>query len=218
MTAWAIVPVKGFSHGKSRLAHALGPTARQALSLALFRHVLQACVRCAAVDHVLVATDSPRIVTPSARVSVLLDAPPHPPFASVLDAALAQAHSRGATRAVIAMADLPRLEPRDVAELLGALQTAHLVVAPDAMRRGVGAIGCRLPAPIPMQLGHRDSFARTMSRARRHEAKVALVHNPRLAHDLDTGADLRAFFAQDHLAARARLGLSEPALAALLRV
>ena len=190
MTTWAIVPVKGFERGKSRLGPLLAPDARHALSIALFRRVLYACTGCPAIDHVLVASDSARVITPSARVSLLIDAAPHPPFAKVLDAALAHAHAHGATRAIIAMADLPLIEPRDVAEMCFALSAAQVAVAPDRMRRGVGAVACRLPAPLKMQLGHADSFARTMREARLREARVALVNNPRIARDLDTATDM----------------------------
>ena len=97
----SIVPVKSFERGKSRLAPQLAPDARHAVSAALFRRVLQACTGCVAIDHVLVASDSARVVAPSARVSLLLDAAPRPAFAAVLDAALAHAYARGATRAII---------------------------------------------------------------------------------------------------------------------
>lgn len=206
MTTWAIVPVKGASRSKSRLAASLAPALRQALSIALFRRVLRACDACPLIDHVLVATDGARLLTPSPRVSLLLDAQPYPPFAAVLDAALAHAHARGARRAVIALGDLPLLEPRDIAELIGCLHRAQLVVAPDMSRRGVGALACDLPAPMPMQLGHRDSFTRTLRMARARELNVALVHNPRIAHDLDTSADLES------------LRLREPAFRSLFGV
>lgn len=204
MSSWAIVPVKSRGRSKSRLAPALSPVERQALSLALFRRVLHACRACPSIDQVLIATDHAPLGALSPRVSVLLDPAPHPPFARVLDAALSHAYARGATRAVIALGDLPLIEPRDVAEMLGALAEAQLAVAPDRSRRGVGAIACVLPAPMPMQLGHRDSFARTLLAARARQLKVALVHNPRLAHDLDTSADLDA------------LRLSQPALGSIV--
>jgi 2-phospho-L-lactate guanylyltransferase len=195
MSTWAIVPVKGFDHGKSRLMPALAPDDRRALSIALFRRVLRACTGCSAIDHVLVATDSPRALTSLPRTSQLLDPAPSLPFARVLDRALAHAHAHGATRAVIALGDLPLIEPRDIAELVAAFARAPIVVAPDHWRRGVGAIAVTLPAPLPMQLGHRDSFHRTMRAAGERRAQVALVHNPHLSRDLDTGADLRALAA-----------------------
>jgi 2-phospho-L-lactate guanylyltransferase len=206
MTTWAIVPVKGAGRSKSRLAPTLSPVERQALSAALLERVLHACDACAMIDHVLVASDNPRLIAPSARMSLLLDAVPHPPFAAVLDAALAHAHAHGATRAAIVLGDLPLIGPRDVAELVGNLVRAQLVVAPDRSRRGVGAVACTLPAPMPMQLGHRDSFARTMRVASARELKTVLVHNPRIAHDLDTSADLES------------LGLSKPAFRSFVGV
>lgn len=222
MSTWAILPVKGFDRGKSRLMPALAPAERRALAGALFGRALGACMGCTAIDHVLVASDSARVLmqsvtraatqrvmpsapphgAPSARLSVLLDPPGAPPFARVLDAALAHAHARGAMRAVIAMGDLPLVRPRDLAEVLARLEHARIAVAPDRARRGVGAIACTLPAPLPMQLGHRDSLDRTLRAARERALPVALVVSPRLARDLDTSADL--------------LGLREPALAALL--
>jgi len=196
MTTWAVLPVKGFDRGKSRLMPALPPDDRRALSLALFRRVLRACEFCTAIDHALVATDSPRVLSPSPRTSVLADPVPSVPFARVLDRALAHAHAHGARRAVIVLGDLPWIEPRDIAELVAAFSRAQVVVAPDHWRRGVGAIGVTLPAPMPMQLGHRDSFHRTMRTALQHRAPVALVHNPRLSRDVDTTADLEQLAAK----------------------
>lgn len=190
MTTWAILPVKGFDHGKSRLMPALAPSDRRALGAALFRRVLRACTGCTSIDHVLVATDSVRVSVPSPRASVLRDPVPSVPFARVLDRALEHACASGATRAAIVLGDLPMIEPRDVAELVAGLARAPVVIAPDHWRRGVGAIAITLPAPMPMQLGHRDSFHRTMRTASECGAQVALVHNPRLSHDLDTCDDL----------------------------
>lgn len=206
MSTWAIVPVKGAGRSKSRLAPALSPIERRTLSAALLERVLHACDACPMIDHVLVASDNARLIAPSARMSLLLDAVPHPPFATVLDAALAHAHAHGATRAAIVLGDLPLIGPRDVAEIIGNLVRAQIVVAPDRSRRGVGAIACTLPAPMPMQLGHRDSFARTMRMASVRELKTVLVHNPRIAHDLDTTADLES------------LGLSKPAFRSFVGV
>lgn len=190
MTTWAIVPVKGFDHGKSRLMPAVAPEDRRALGAALFRRALRACTGCSTIDHVLIATDSPRVLVPSPRASVLRDPVPSLPFARVLDRALEHAGARGATRAVIVLGDLPMIEPRDIAELVATFARAPVVVAPDHWRRGVGAIAVTLPAAMPMQLGHRDSFHRTMRVASERGAQVALVHNPRLSHDVDTSDDL----------------------------
>src|SRR5262249_59480259 len=59
VSAWAVIPVKGFERGKSRLSGVLEGSARAALARRLFEHVLDAAV--AAVDRVLVATDSDEV-------------------------------------------------------------------------------------------------------------------------------------------------------------
>lgn len=194
---YAILPVKGFERGKSRLAPTLTPAARRALATALFERALQACTRCTAIDHVVIASDEHEAFMRGQRMgaSALPDPVPRVPFASVLDRALAHAHAQGALRALIVMADLPWVQPRDLSELIAALDRhptdAHpLVIAPDQNRRGIGALACVLPAPLPMQLGHRDSLARTLEQARKLALHVSLVRNPRLARDIDTAADL----------------------------
>jgi 2-phospho-L-lactate guanylyltransferase len=194
---WAIIPVKRFDRAKSRLGHALALGERRELAASLFERVLGACragVERGVLDHVLVATDSPDIARRAATpptCSALLDARPSGSFAHVVDRALAHAHASGAARALVIMADLPHVSPSDVAELLAALTQRDLVLAPDRSRRGVGALGCALPAPMQAQLGQRDSFTRHLLLAQQRGLRVGIVHNPRLAADIDTLDDLQ---------------------------
>jgi 2-phospho-L-lactate guanylyltransferase (CobY/MobA/RfbA family) len=74
--------------------------------------------------------------------------------------------------------------------LVASLAQLSVVIAPDQNRRGIGALACTLPAPLRMQLGNRDSLARTLDQARAKRLRVSLVNNPHLAHDIDTVADL----------------------------
>ena len=189
---WAIIPVKSFDRGKSRLAMSLDARERRSLSAMLFERALDACARCSQIDRVLIASDGLEALMLGERRGALglLDPEPRAPFARVMDLALAHVHAQGATRALIAMADLPHVRPRDLSELLATLEPGSLVVAPDQNRRGIGALACRLPAALRMQLGNRDSLARTLEEARAKQLRVNLVHNPRLAHDIDTAADL----------------------------
>src|SRR5690606_9522197 len=55
---WALVPVKAFERGKSRLSPVLSDEARAAFARALFDHVLDVLTRARTVEGVLVATDS----------------------------------------------------------------------------------------------------------------------------------------------------------------
>lgn len=198
-TTWAIIPIKRFDRAKSRLAHALAPSERRQLAQRLFERVRAACLACAergVIARVLVATDAPEIarsVSAHPACEALLDPRPAGPFASVIDRALAHAHACGATRALIVMADLPRVAASDLSQLAAALEHAPLVFVPDQRRRGLGALACTLPAPIAMQLGHPDSFDRHLRTARAQGVAHSVLMNPHLAVDVDTVRDLERF-------------------------
>jgi 2-phospho-L-lactate guanylyltransferase len=195
---WAIIPIKRFDRGKSRLGQALGPSERRAVAAGLFERVLRACVACVergAIQHVLVATDAPEIarrVETRGGCSAVLDTQPAGSFASVIDAALAHAHARGAGRAIVIMADLPEITASDVAALVAGLDASEMIVVPDRARRGVGAVGWTLPAVVGAQLGRGDSFARHVEVATAKGVRVGIVNSPRVAGDVDWVGDLRS--------------------------
>ena len=59
MSRWALIPVKGFERGKSRLAEVLEPEQREAFSRELFEHVVRVLQASPSVDGVAVVSDSP---------------------------------------------------------------------------------------------------------------------------------------------------------------
>ncbi|HEY6464165.1 MAG TPA: NTP transferase domain-containing protein, partial [Polyangiaceae bacterium] len=117
-SAWAIVPAKSLARGKSRLSPVLDGDARARFARELLEHVLGVLAACD-LAGVLVATDGDDVaeIARAHGAAVLLDAGGGT-LAQVVDRALADVASRGAGAAVVLMADLPRLEPGDVALLL----------------------------------------------------------------------------------------------------
>jgi 2-phospho-L-lactate guanylyltransferase len=188
---WAVIPAKRFNRAKSRLSHALTSDAHETLTRALFERVLDACTRNVELHGTLVVTDGDDVAALAARrgAHVLRDAPVLA-LALVIDAALATLPARGATHALVLMADLPRIQPRDVAELLARLRGHDLVIAPDAHRRGTSALGLRLDIALRTCFGHDDSLQRHLHAAARLGASCAVLHNPRIAFDVDTPEDL----------------------------
>jgi 2-phospho-L-lactate guanylyltransferase (CobY/MobA/RfbA family) len=94
------------------------------------------------------------------------------------------------------MADLPWLRGQDVRELLAQLRRADLVLAPDRSRRGTSALGLRLNLlkhGVRARFGHADSLQRHVEEANRLGATRTIVHNPRVAFDIDAPDDLWAF-------------------------
>lgn len=191
--AWAVVPAKRFGRAKSRLAAALPPAERRELARALCRRALWACSASGALAGTLVVTDGDDVaaVARGLDAAVLRDREAGgPALARIVDGALSALRARGATHALVVMADLPLIEPRDLRELLAALRETDVVLAPDALRRGTSALGVRLDRGMRTAFGHADSLQRHLREAARAGARARVLSNPRLALDIDKPDDL----------------------------
>jgi len=189
---WAIVPAKAFARAKSRLDGVLAPAARRELARGLLDRVLQACRHSGAFEGILVATDGDDVARSAGRAGaqVIRDRSERATsLGAIVDAALASSEALGATHALVVMADLPLLEARDVRELVHALRSNSVVLAPDAQRRGTNALGLRLDLGARTCFGQPDSLNRHAREALRVGARLRVVVNPRVARDLDTHAD-----------------------------
>lgn len=159
----------------------------------MFERVLTACTGCVALTGTLVATDGDDVAAFSARrgAAVLRDtASSARGLSGVVDAALANLLARGATHALVLMADLPRVEPRDVSELIAVLRGSDMLVVPDMRRCGTGALGMKLDLGLHARFGHADSLMRHVREGQRVGAFCRVIHNPRIAMDIDTFDDL----------------------------
>ncbi len=187
--AWAIVPAKSLLHGKSRLRPVLGDEDRARFARRLLDHVLDVLAACA-LDGVLVATGGDDVVAlaTSRGVHVLRDRGPGS-LADVVDRALADVASRGAASAVVLMADLPRIEPADVAALLAALDDHDVVLVPDHLGHHTNALAIAPPTAMATCFGRADSFAAHRAAAAASGLRATLVDSERIAFDVDVPAD-----------------------------
>lgn len=184
MKTWALIPVRSFSTGKSRLS-GLG-AGRCDLARALFAHVHSVVAACPAFSGVLVASNGDDLA--GLARDILLDAGPDP-LATIVDRGLAALVARGADAAVVVMADLPLLAAGDLLRMVAALETADVVAAPDRDHLGTNALGLRLPA-APTCFGNPDSYPRHVAAARAAGLRLATIDRDGLAFDLDGPADL----------------------------
>src|SRR4051812_46514147 len=101
MSVWAVVPVKGFARGKSRLEGALPRAEREQLARDFCDHVLDAVEASAALAGVLVLTDCAEVaaVARARGAEVMRDAC-EGPLSALVDAALASLAARGARGAL----------------------------------------------------------------------------------------------------------------------
>ncbi|WP_354701481.1 Phosphoenolpyruvate guanylyltransferase [Paraconexibacter sp. AEG42_29] len=194
MTTFAILPVKHFAGGKTRLADDLGTGTRRALVEAMVTDVLIALRRAEKIDQTLVVTGEAAMeaIAHGYDASTVMD----PDDAGHSEAALlgiAEALERGARRVLLVPGDCPALDPKEVDALLtrAPAPTPEVVVIPD--RHGEGTNGLVLTPPdiIVPSFGP-GSYARHVDAARAAGAVCRTEELPSLVLDVDTIHDLAA--------------------------
>lgn len=193
MDCWAIIPVKPFRAGKSRLAGLLGVDDRAALNRQLFGRVLTSTLAAFKPDRVVVVTADP-LLLPLMRgqgLHSLEDA------GSGLNAALGlacrYATARGARAIAVLPSDLPGITADDVKALVVNLKPAPCcVIAPDGQEEGTNALALAPPEPDFFRFGP-DSFQSHLELARTRDMTVRILRRPGLAHDLDTPDEYRRY-------------------------
>jgi 2-phospho-L-lactate guanylyltransferase len=194
---WAIIPVKPFDIGKSRVAGVLDAGARAALNRQLFDHVFAQALAAFRPERVAVVTADAGL---RARVGVrgahgIVEA-----SAGDLNAALGQtcgfALERGAQAIMVLPSDLPFVNTADIEALQAAMGPAPCcVIAPDAAGQATNALVLAPPDPGFFRFGP-GSFAAHVQLARARGVAVEVVRRPGLAFDLDTPEDYREFLSR----------------------
>ena len=155
----------------------------------LFQHVLGVLAACE-LDGVLVATDGDDVEKLARlRGAYVRRDNGGSALASVIDRALVDVASRGASAAVVLMADLPRIEPRDVRHLLASLDTHDVVLVADHLGHHTNALAIAPPTAMVTCFGRGDSFAAHCAAARQANLRVDVVDNERIAFDVDLPED-----------------------------
>ena len=193
MDCWAIIPVKPFRAGKSRLAGLLGVDDRAALNRQLFGRVLTATLAAFKSDRVVVVTADP-LLLPLMRgqgLHALEDAGGG--LNAALGLACRHATARGARAIAVLPSDLPGISVDDVKALVANLKpTPCCVVAPDEQEEGTNALALTPPAPDFFRFGP-DSFQAHLEQAKMCGMTVRILRRSGLAHDLDTPDEYRRY-------------------------
>ncbi|HEX9035862.1 MAG TPA: 2-phospho-L-lactate guanylyltransferase [Ktedonobacterales bacterium] len=186
-----VIPLNALDRAKSRLAGALTPEERRALTLWLAGRTLAALHESGVVERVAVV---------SSDVVALAWAAEHgaEPLAQQgrgLNAGLALARAWAikleAGALLIALGDLPLLTGDEVRRFIamGRLHERLIALAPDRARDGTNLSLARPPALAPLAYG-RGSYARHRGLARRAGVPALLFRAPGAAFDVDGPADL----------------------------
>ncbi|MGB5697823.1 MAG: 2-phospho-L-lactate guanylyltransferase [Polyangiales bacterium] len=192
MSRWALIPIKGFDHGKSRLSEVLSPSERARLARDLFEHVVGVLRASPGIDDIAAVSDSPEACEHAERLDVLAlrDADDSRGLADVIDSALQELERRGATSVMICMGDLPELTVQDVASVARQLDESDVVLVPDLLQKGTNVIAVKPPTGLPSCLGHEDSLRRHQALARTLGLNVSVQLSSGIGFDVDRPGDL----------------------------
>lgn len=191
MRTIALVPIKALTAAKSRLAAALDPAARAALTLRALGNVLAALDTPGIAARVVVTPDEAVLRAAGAAGAIGLRQD-----GEGLNEGLAQgrawAVAAGAEALLIVLGDLPLLARADVGAILDLADRPGVAVfAPDRHGTGTNALLLRPPDALPFAFGV-GSLARHRAAAATRGLLPRWYDAPGTALDLDTPADLAA--------------------------
>jgi 2-phospho-L-lactate guanylyltransferase len=197
---WVVLPVRGMSRGKTRLAPALDESARVRLNRWLFLRTLDVirqwrgdlarCVvvsRCPEVYAIARERGAPLVCEIDARSDQNRSA----------SAGAEYALDRGARKLVLLPSDLPEMSADALNDLVvEAARERHLILAPDAAGTGTNAVVLDAHAHRGLCFGER-SFPRYLAWAEASGWSVTVCTRPELTFDLDTPEDWAAWSARN---------------------
>src|SRR5262245_25261442 len=191
---WTVVPVRGITTGKSRLAPVLNRAARVRLNRLLLEHTLTVVDRWCGLACCIVVTpcDEALSIARHQGAAVVLETPDTGlNVAAALGASYAR--DRSASDVLVLPCDLPYLTTESLTAMTSAAQKSrHMVIAPDKAGTGTNALLLSTEEPFEFRYGE-HSFARHRLLARERGWTFAVCSRPELAFDLDTPQDLAAW-------------------------
>lgn len=203
MSIWAIVPVKPLRQAKSRLAGVLSPEERATLGERLLVRTLEVLAQVPLVQRTLVISADRRALALARQHGARgVRETAGPDLNRALLHATRLARRGGASAVLVLPADLPRLKPEEVAQLLEKGDRPPVVVlAPDRFSRGTNAL-LSAPAGLIEYAFGPDSFSLHLERARAAGARVEVCNLLGLGLDLDDPGDLEMLEIEDEGAER----------------
>ena len=193
----ALLPVKDLDDAKQRLSPLLDAKERRLLFTAMLEDVLEALTGAASIAETLVVTRhrDARALAERYGASTLGEAR-NLGQTSAVTLGTRSLSARGAAGMIAVPADIPLVRSEDIDALLAAHPPAPSVtIAPAGDDLGSNAVACSPPGVLPLRFGE-NSFRPHLARARALGIEPGVVRRPRLALDIDTPADLRAFAAR----------------------
>ncbi len=206
---WAVVPVKGFDRGKSRLARVLGQGARHTLCCRLAERTLELLAGAGNVRGVtLVSHDAEAELLAARYGSSFIREEEGAGLNSALAAALSQLQCQKKGPFMVMHADLVYANKDAVERLVDhhlELSEPAVTLVPDYQSRGTNLMLFSGQQEMPFRFGV-NSFLAHQKALTEQNLKVDVWRDDRLSFDLDRPIDLARFYRTTPTTARGLLG------------
>lgn len=195
MNVWAIVPVKPLNRAKSRLADHLQSRQRELLATSLLERTVRLLLPLPQIRGVLVISrDTKALAMAREWGAQTVQESGNPELNTALLRATQALRAWQGEAALIVPADIPLLAAEDIASVVSMGRYRNtVVIAPDRHEEGTNLLFVHPSGIIPYWFGE-NSFAEHQRLAREAGASVAIYRSERVGLDLDTPADLAAYF------------------------
>lgn len=191
MCIWAIVPVKPFVLGKSRLANVLSSDTRCEMNRKFLSRTLETLKGIPQIEETLVVSrDAAALKLARGAGARTLQEDGKQNINEALQRAIVFLRRYRVTTVFIIPADLPLISAADVNTLLAMRQPApSVIIAPDRHDEGTNGLLLSPPEVIPPAFGA-NSFQLHCRQAREAGANLQICNLSALAFDLDYPEDL----------------------------
>lgn len=191
MSTWAVLPVKRYSVGKSRLRELFSETELAELNRQLFESTFTKIQHSSGIDRILVVSRENQALEwceAQGGMALVEDEP------SSLNMAIIKGqgyvHRHGGERIVILPSDLPLMTVKDLDNLLKlANGVRKLVIVPDHFQSGTNALVMSEPHLVEPRFGT-GSFRKHTRQAMEKKAELIVYLNENIQWDLDTSLEL----------------------------
>lgn len=210
MSLWAIVPVKPFGQGKSRLAKVLPHDRRKLLNSTMFTRTIRVLKSVPEIQQIIVVSRDTSVlsIARSFEVKTIQEE-----GATELNKAIARASfvsmAYQASSVIVIPSDLPLMEAKDISSLLMLRSEENeIIIAPDRKKEGTNILYLNPPDTIGLKFGI-NSFQNHIKQAEERNIKYTIVENPQIALDIDIQQDLEFLRDEHHYAILEELMLDD---------
>ena len=188
---WAIIPVKPFHKGKSRLSKILSDTDRNYLNQRLLINSLQVIKNVASIDNIIVVSCdlSALAIAREYGVHTILENR-LTEINRAINRAVIWLNERKVSKVLIIPTDLPLIKIEDVENFLQlSKKNPEIVIAPDHNQTGTNALLVNPLGIFQFNFGE-NSFVKHIEQAKAKLINIHIYHSKNIGHDLDSSEDL----------------------------